>query len=72
MSEDTSWMIAKHVYDPGPSGRCQSGWVNVTGQWVPCKSSQASSVLHYDEESDFREMHDHGGGDCMCFEGKEW
>jgi len=27
------------------------------------------SVLHYD---DFADRHDHGGGDCMCFEGREY
>lgn len=61
-------MYAMHTYEPDASGRCQSGWYNDRGQWVPCGSSQRSSVLHDDPESAFRQMHDHGGGDCMCFE----
>lgn len=32
--------------------------------------SRQSSVLHFDEDQ--RMEHDHGGGDCMCFEGEPW
>lgn len=59
---------ALHTFDPGEDGKCQGGWFNQHGKWIPCGSSQRSSVLHDDPESDFRQKHDHGGGDCMCFE----
>ena len=59
---------ALHTYEPDDDGRCQSGWYNGRGEWIKCGSRQRSSVLHDDPESDFRQMHDHGGGDCMCFE----
>lgn len=68
MSEDTSWTIARHVYEPDSEGRCRSGWFNDRGQYVACRSSQASSALHYDEEAERREAHWHDGGDCMCFD----
>jgi hypothetical protein len=64
----SSWEGSIHTFDPDPRGVCQGGWINAKGFWVPCRSTQRSSVLHDDPESDFREMHDHGGGDCMCFE----
>jgi hypothetical protein len=60
---------AIHTYRPDAEGRCQGGWVSErSGEWVPCGSRQRSSVLHDDPEAAFREQHDHGGGDCMCFE----
>lgn len=61
-------MTGLHTYDPNPEGRCQGGWYNGRGEWIRCGSTQQSSVLHDDPESEFRQMHDHGGGDCMCFE----
>jgi hypothetical protein len=64
----TPWTTAKHTYEPDETGHCTSGWSNDNGEWVRCRSSQSSSVLHDDEEADFRERHWHGGGDCMCFE----
>jgi hypothetical protein len=63
-----NWVDAIHTYDPDEEGRCKSGWYNESGKWIPCRSTQRSSVLHDDPESEFRQMHDHGGGDCMCFE----
>lgn len=63
-----SWTEARHVYEPGEGGACQSGWLNQRGKYVPCRSSQADSVLHYNEEAERREAHDHDGGDCLCFE----
>lgn len=62
------WTAAMHAYEPRPDGRCASGWVNDHGKFVPCTSSQASSVLHYDESADERERHWHDGGDCLCFD----
>lgn len=62
------WQRSIHTYEPDESGRCTSGWSNDDGKWVQCLSTQRSSVLHDDLEAEFREMHDHGGGDCMCFE----
>jgi len=59
-----------HTYDPDEEGRCQGGWYSGS-RWVPCGSTQRSSVLHDDPEADFRQRHWHGGGDCMCFEGDE-
>jgi hypothetical protein len=59
---------AIHTYEPDDDGRCTSGWYNNYGKWVKCNSTQKSSVLHDDKEAEFRSMHDHGGGDCMCFE----
>jgi len=32
----------------------------------PCNLPR-SSVMHF---NDFLDYHDHGGGDCMCFEGR--
>jgi len=64
----TPWTDSIHTYEPDADGRCISGWVNDAGQWVKCRSTQRSSVLHDDPDAEFRQMHDHGGGDCMCFE----
>lgn len=65
--------MTRHTYDPDENGVCQATYY--TGTWaereVRCRSTQRSSVLHDDPESDFREQHDHGGGDCMCFEDPE-
>ena len=62
---------ALHTYEPNDVGRCQSGWFNDLGRWIHCGSSQRSSVLHDDAESDFRQKHYHDGGDCMCFEAED-
>lgn len=59
-----------HEFDPGPDGRCRGYLIRHGVQGAVCGSTQSYSVLHYDEEADFRERHDHGGGDCMCFEGE--
>lgn len=59
---------ALHTYEPNGDGRCQSGWYNARSEWVECRSTQQSSVLHDDPEADFRQSHWHDGGDCMCFE----
>jgi len=59
---------AIHTYEPDTEGRCTAGWYNDRGLWINCRSTQRSSVLHDDPEAEFRERHDHGGGDCMCFE----
>jgi len=64
----TPWTQAIHGFQPGPDGRCTSGWLNDTMEWVACRSTQRSSVLHDDPEAARREAHWHGGGDCMCFE----
>lgn len=48
-----------HTFDP------------VKGRCTICGSTQRSSVLHDDPESDFRMMHNHGGRDCMCFEDED-
>lgn len=48
-------MNAVHPFERGVNGRCVCG----LERW---------SVLHWDEEADFREAHYHDGGDCMCFE----
>ncbi len=64
----SNWTDAIHRYDPDETGRCRGGWTNDAGEAVSCGSSQRSSVLHDDPEADFRQRHDHGGGDCMCFE----
>ena len=62
------WEQAVHTYEPGSDGKCQGGWRNDHNEWIVCGSSQRSSVLHDDPEAAFRQVHDHGGGDCMCFE----
>lgn len=67
----TPWTSAIHTYQPDADGRCTAGWYNDSENWVPCGSSQRSSVLHDDLEAEFRQRHDHGGGDCMCFEDEE-
>lgn len=61
----------RHTYQPGETGMCEWEWWSSDGELRLCRSTQRSSVMHDDPESDFREMHDHGGGDCMCFE-SEW
>jgi hypothetical protein len=61
-------VAAVHTYEPDAEGRCTSGWYNDRGRWIACSSRQAESTLHDDADADFREAHDHGGGDCMCFE----
>lgn len=61
--------MPRHRFSPDPiTGRCSGGWYNSRGTWISCGSTQVSSVLHDDPASDFRQLHDHGGGDCMCFE----
>lgn len=42
----------------------------VTDYHNPCNADKWS-VLHIDKDADFRSRHDHGGGDCMCFEGQD-
>ena len=66
-----NWQSAIHTYAPGLFGRCQNGWWNDDGKWIACLSPQRASVLHNDAEAEFRQMHDHGGGDCMCFEDED-
>lgn len=66
-----SYEEAIHTYRPDATGRCWSGWYNERGVWVRCGSTQRESVLHDDPEAEFRQRHDHDGGDCMCFEGPE-
>lgn len=63
--------IAIHTYEPDETGRCTSGWVNDSGRWVECNSTQSYSILHDDPEAAFREMHNHGGRDCMCYEDED-
>jgi len=61
----------RHVFNPGEDGRCRFP----IRPGKRCGSSQGSSVLHIDAEADFRQLHNHGGGDCMCFEdpnGPSW
>ena len=65
-----------HLYEPGPNYRCVAEVAKYCYEHKtidfhnPC-DADSWSVLHYDEEADFRELHDHGGGDCMCFEGRD-
>lgn len=68
---DTYHGEAIHTFRPDKTGRCMNGWYNGRGEWIECRSTQRSSVLHDDAESEFRQMHDHGGGDCMCFESED-
>jgi hypothetical protein len=65
-----NFIEARHEYE-GDGGACTS-WASkycndhkVIDDCQPC-GAQESSVLHID---DFRDNHDHGGRDCMCFEG---
>jgi hypothetical protein len=62
------WQDAIHEYEPDENGRCTNGWYNARDEWIECRSTQRSSVMHDDPEAEFRSMHDHNGGDCMCFE----
>jgi hypothetical protein len=62
-------MSGYYKHDPEMvDGRCVWPWVDKSGADRVCNSTQRSSVMHYDAEAEFRQMHDHGGGDCMCFE----
>jgi hypothetical protein len=60
-----------HTFDPGPDGRCQARLIRHGALGAVCGSSQRSSVMHDDAEADFRMRHNHGGGDCMCFENED-
>lgn len=60
--------MAIHTFNPDSTGRCKGGWTNDKYKWIECGSTQSYSVLHDDPEAAFRELHSHGGGDCMCFE----
>jgi hypothetical protein len=67
-----------HEYDPDQSGRCQAMLIRHGAVSNRCNSTQRSSVMHANNdgcyrgccasEEDHRERHNHGGGDCMCFE----
>lgn len=75
-----NWQSAIHDYKPASAtdARCTSGWYNDAGDYIKCTSDQRASVLHrtYEgcyrgccaSEADHNERHNHGGGDCMCFE----
>jgi hypothetical protein len=60
-----------HTFQPGPDGRCQARLIRHGMLGATCGSTQRSSVLHDDAEADFRMRHNHGGGDCMCFEDED-
>lgn len=60
-----------HTYEPDANGRCQWLWWDSSGYARTCNSTQRSSVMHDDPETEFRERHWHGGGDCMCFESED-
>ena len=76
-----NWTDATHLYQPVDSfnPRCTGGWFNDKGDWINCNSTQKDSILHMGygdgcwrgccaSDADHRQRHDHGGGDCMCFE----
>lgn len=60
---------ARHEYE-GDGGPCTAEARkfcydhNIVDECKPC-GLQESSVMHID---DFKDYHDHGGYDCMCFE----
>lgn len=63
-----------HDFEPGPDGRCIAEarkfcYTHKIVDWCEPCGADKWSVLHWDEEAEFRERHWHGGGDCMCFEG---
>lgn len=60
---------AVHEFVEGDDGRCAELMIRRDGSAYTCNSDRWS-VLHDDEEANFRQQHDHGGGDCMCFEGE--
>lgn len=70
-----------HEFNPGPDGRCTEHLVRHGVQGVVCGSTQQFSYFHIDtrpcwrgccgSQQEHSERHDHGGGDCMCFEGYE-
>lgn len=70
LRQDTADSI--HTYDPDETGRCQARLIRHGREASVCGSTQRSSVLHDDEDAWFRQQHDHGGGDCMCFEGQDY
>lgn len=63
---------AMHEYEPGPDGKCLAEARkfcyehNKSDYCQPCGLSERS-VLHY-----YDDTHDHGGRDCMCFEGRDY
>lgn len=63
-------MEAIHEYVRGANGRCTEILYRRDGSEYQCNADKWS-VLHEDEDAYRREMHDHGGGDCMCFEFSE-
>jgi hypothetical protein len=54
-----------HEFLMGGDGKCSEIVYRRDGKINRC-NLDSWSVLHYDE---YREQHDHGGYDCMCFEG---
>lgn len=56
-----------HDYIRGANGRCTEIMYRRDGTEYQCNADKWS-VLHNDEDAYYREQHDHGGGDCMCFE----
>lgn len=59
---------ARHRFVEGLNGRCEYHVGHIDDPVdEPC-GLEKWSVMHIDEQLD---MHDHGGGDCMCFETDE-
>jgi hypothetical protein len=54
---------SRHVYE-GNGGKCEADYRDYRDGKV-CGMDKWS-VMHIDDHLD---RHDHGGGDCMCFEG---
>jgi hypothetical protein len=58
-----NFIEARHEFLGGKDGKCDV----ITRSHYPYRCGNPSwSVLHIDDKLD---NHDHGGGDCMCFEG---
>lgn len=65
-------MDAVHEFEEGPNGKCVAEVYKFcyehekSDTCQPC-NADSWSVLHYRDDS-----HDHGGYDCMCFEGRDY
>lgn len=68
-----NFIESRHEFTPGLDRKCMAParkYCNIHNEvdWCqPCRADEWS-VLHF---NDFLDYHDHGGGDCMCFEGRD-
>jgi hypothetical protein len=60
-----NFIEARHEFEEGRDGKC----CVVVGIDPYLCGKPSWSVMHIDDKLD---NHDHGGGDCMCFENRDY